>query len=232
MTVMVIAVTLLLFRTEAKDFVGRITELEIFGGKFKRQLAEQQATAGSIQPPPTTIGVAVGLPSTSMVGTPTAIVGPRPSPVPSATPSTSTPAPTSNVPHTPDTQLAQTPIDKASSDPVLARAEILKWWSIAKYESTYNVIFGTQLRMLSALAQQPVTGETVSNLAPFYIEHQKLAGTSAIPFGNFASFLISNQFMRIDATGTEARAYITDLGKDFLAYISRTYGTFAMSRAY
>lgn len=196
------------YRPEIRKLINRIKGLEGFGGKLDASLAEQQATSeGTIpSPPPEAVTVkAQGQPPSTKFGTPTAIQG-SPSP--------------------------QQPIDAVSSNPVTAKAEILKWWSIAKFESVFNVIFGTQLRMLVALSQQPVTGELLSNLLPFHLEHQTVAGAAAVPLGNFFSFLITNQLMRLEGEGATQKAYITEIGQQFLGHIIRTYGTFASNRPF
>ena len=120
--------------------------------------------------------------------------------------------------------LGKTPLDEVSSDPAKASAEILKWWSIAKFEGVLNRIFGTQFRMLQVLAHSPTTGETVANLTPFHAEHLQLAGAIAVPFGSFFAFLTSNMLIRLDgAEGPEQRVFVTQLGADFLKHVIATY---------
>lgn len=115
-----------------------------------------------------------------------------------------------------------------SSNPELARAEILKWWGIARYESALNRIFGTQFEVLKLLLAQKVTGESIANLSPFYLEHEKLAqagGQRPISMGEFFTFLTHLEFLRIDpAPAPEGRAFITPLGQEFLEHVFKTYG--------
>lgn len=195
---------LLLFKAEIRRLIDRTKGFEAFGGKLDAGLVQQQASSeGTIPPPPTTVAASGQLPS-SKFGTASATQGPPP----------------------------KSPIDEVSSDPERAKAEILKWWSIAKYESVYNVVFGTQLRLLAALSQKPATGELVANLMPFYLEHQTLAGAAAVPLGNFLTFLITNELIRLEGVGDEQRAHLTLFGRDFLVHVVRTYGNAATARSY
>ncbi len=198
-------IALLLFKDEIRRLIDRTKGFEAFGGKLDAGLVQQQASSeGTIPAPPTTVAASAEPPSTKF-GTVSGTQGSLPS---------------------------KSPIDEVSSDPVQAKAEILKWWSIAKYESVYNVIFGTQLRLLVALSQKPATGELVANLMPFYLEHQTLAGAAAVPLGNFLTFLITNELIRLEGVGDEQRAYLTIFGRDFLVHIARTYGNAATARSY
>jgi hypothetical protein len=117
----------------------------------------------------------------------------------------------------------QMPIDAVSSNPESAKREILKWWSIAKFESVMNLIFGTQYRLMLHLYNVPVTGETLDNARLFYIEHTRLATSTPIPEANFFSYLVHPGFLRMDGN----RCFITEFGKQFVEHIEKTYGQVA-----
>ena len=131
------------------------------------------------------------------------------------------------------TSASKTPLESISSDPAKAQAEILKWWSIAQYESVFNRIFGTQMRLLAALTNKIATGESMANLLPFYSEHQKLAATIASPMGSYFAFLTAQNLIRIEGVDPETQmVFLTDHGSGFLRYITTTYGTSASVRAW
>jgi hypothetical protein len=180
------------FRGQVGSLIDRIKRVKAFGGEFETNPSAAQLTAAEALPaPPTGTAQAVTLETNPS----DADVAAKPTPAPE-------------------------PIDVVSQDPAKAKAEILKWWSIAKWESVLNAIFGTQLRMLLALAQVPATGETLENLKPFYLEHVQHAGAFAVPQANFQNFLIGNFLMRIEGD----RVFITQFGQQFFAHAAATYG--------
>lgn len=119
---------------------------------------------------------------------------------------------------------AEAVLDAVSRDPAKARQEILRWFEIAQHEHTLNLIFGSQLKLLTALAQNPGGVETMANLSPYYLEHQQLAGTIAAPLGNFFGFLIQRHLVSLDGDpSADQRVTLTDRGRNFVDHVAKQY---------
>lgn len=119
-----------------------------------------------------------------------------------------------------------------SNDPVRARNEILRLWRLYNFERYFNVIFGTQMRLLEHLRKMGQTGEQVTELERFYTEHQTLAGESQSTQESYIAFLKQTELIEFFVDGDVPKARISETGIMFLAYILQTYGLSAGNRLY
>ncbi len=104
-------------------------------------------------------------------------------------------------------------------------AEKLKELNTAlRFEKIFNLIFGSQFRLLEHLETKGSAGEKYVNIVPFYNQH--LASTPVPPsttYPQFLQYLLSNNLITIEGTDTDSVVKITPAGVDFLSYIKRGY---------
>ena len=123
-------------------------------------------------------------------------------------------------------------LNQNSSDPVRARAEILRLWRLYNFERWFNVIFGTQMRLLEHLRLVGKAGEKVTELDKFYIEHQQSAGDVQSTLTNYFDFLRQTGLIEGFTDGDLPKVRLTEDGILFLAYIRQTYGVSSSNRMY
>ncbi len=114
-----------------------------------------------------------------------------------------------------------------SSDPVRARAEILRIWQLFNFERWFNVIYGSQIRLLEHLRLLGAVGAPVAELDPFYDEHLSLAKEHAAAKDNFLGFLKHTGVIEFFADGDTTKVRISNLGNMFLTHIRQSYGSSA-----
>ncbi|MFD0666092.1 hypothetical protein ACT80S_00085 [Ramlibacter sp. MAHUQ-53] len=218
LSMVTVIVFLLVFRGSLHLLIGRIKSIEGWGGRLDTTPAERQAQRGSLP-------------------TPNEPHGPGDEPTSVAAIASTTVLSTSDLPPQADAGPSHQGgrvdwLAHYSSDPTRAKAEILRWWTLAKYESVFNLIFGTQVRLIHALSQVPATGDTKENIHVFYDEHRGVArsmGVNPAPEADFFSFLTRDNFIRFEG----GRVYITEWGQAFATHIATRYGPMALTmRAY
>jgi len=89
------------------------------------------------------------------------------------------------------------------------------------FERAYNFIYGTQIDLLSFVANSAEGKINFENARNFYQEFLKRSGNQNVSIDQYIGFLVSNKFLeRLDA-GKSLR--MTELGKKFLAYVLLGY---------
>jgi len=128
------------------------------------------------------------------------------------------------------------PLAEIVTNPEKARAEILKWWTVAASEQTFSVVYGTQIAMLHHLrlkASQGI-GEAEDNLLQFYSAHKERAAEAALPaaatWNDYLGFMTQVGLVRRDIIEGVPTVRIQPFGAAFLGYIVQAKGPRAYDR--
>ena len=110
-----------------------------------------------------------------------------------------------------------------SQNPKAVILEYRKLLNGFRWERAFNLIYGTQLRLMEYLEQKGSLGEKYVNLLPFYNEFVKRSKLSATQYADYLGFLRDSQFIEISGTENDLVVKITPYGIDFLSYIKGQY---------
>jgi len=92
-----------------------------------------------------------------------------------------------------------------------------------RWERAFNLIYGTQIRLMEFLEQKGSIGEKYVNLLPFYNEFVKRSKLSATQYADYLGFLRDSQFLEISGPENDLVVKITPYGVDFLSYVKGQY---------
>ncbi len=88
------------------------------------------------------------------------------------------------------------------------------------FERTYNLIFGSQIRLLEGLERLGSSGENYENMAATYQNEQATYAIShSYPLRNYLGFLENAGLVKIISNANRRKVSITPMGVDFLEYI-------------
>lgn len=108
------------------------------------------------------------------------------------------------------------------TNPKAVKVEFIKVFNSYWFERAYNLIYGSQIKLLEYLAQKGAAGEKYENLLRFYSEFLEKS-RSGTQMADFIGFLIDMRFVEHLRNGDEITTKITPYGVDFLSYIKTQY---------
>lgn len=114
-------------------------------------------------------------------------------------------------------------------NPKQVLAEYLKMRNTAHFERCFNLIFGSQVRLLEFLEKSGSTGAKYVDLVPFYSHFAQSVGNTTTQLAEYLGFLINYcSFIEYEnLSGKELEVKLTPYGADFLSYIRIQYkGTY------
>jgi len=100
------------------------------------------------------------------------------------------------------------------------------------FERVFNLIFGTQIRLLEYLSKKGTSGEKYINLVGFYDEYVKRSGVAIAQIGDYFRFLEAMKLIEYVSEGSELSVKITPFGVDFLSYIKTQYALVYKHKAF
>lgn len=92
-----------------------------------------------------------------------------------------------------------------------------------QWERCMNLIYGTQIDLLTVLNQRGGAGELYTNLGVFHAEHQKRVNRTDYPMSDYMGFLERFGLVEFRGEGADLRLCITPFGQGFLSYIQANY---------
>ena len=93
----------------------------------------------------------------------------------------------------------------------------------AGFERTFNLIFGTQARLLDFLRTSG-GARPIPDVAPFFDEHKRLTGNENAALLDYMHFLLTQGLVENVGPAEGPLFRITDIGGRFLDYIKQYYG--------
>jgi len=109
------------------------------------------------------------------------------------------------------------------------RAKFLfnQYWELFKtytFEQSFNVIYGTQIKLLEHLSKKGALGDKYTNLENFYLDFfMRTRRKTTTTRGNHLGFLESRGYIKYAGEGDERIVKITPHGNNFLSYIKEQY---------
>lgn len=100
------------------------------------------------------------------------------------------------------------------------------------FERVFNLIFGTQIRLLEYLSKKGSSGEKYINLVGFYDEYVKRSGVAIAQTGDYFRFLEDMKLIEYVGEGSELTVRINPFGVDFLSYIKTQYALVYKHKAF
>lgn len=91
------------------------------------------------------------------------------------------------------------------------------------YERIFNNIFGTQINLLTSLADLNGQPLSLPQLYIFYKDHQTRTNLTTYPIDNYLNFLIQFGLIKSIKNDNQSSYLITDFGIRFLSYIKENY---------
>jgi hypothetical protein len=114
-------------------------------------------------------------------------------------------------------------IEYARTNPGPTVSDFVEMAMRAGFERTFNLIYGTQTRLLEFLRASNAA-HPIPDIAPFFEEHKQLSGSDSAALPDFLHFLVS-QGMLTNVGNAEGPLFrITEIGCRFLAHIKQYYG--------
>ena len=92
-----------------------------------------------------------------------------------------------------------------------------------RWERAFNLIYGTQLKLLEYLEQKGSAGDKYVNLLPFYNEFVRRSKLSATQYADYLGFLRDSQFIELSGPDNDLVVKITPYGVDFFSYLKGQY---------
>ncbi len=117
------------------------------------------------------------------------------------------------------------------SNPQVVLDILKKTFNAYWFERHYNLIYGSQIRLLEHLISKSDKGDKYGNLHIFYSQFQELTSNYfSTQYTVYLKFLETALFIEIDRTHGDSPVKITPLGIDFISYIKSAYLTTYQSK--
>jgi len=91
------------------------------------------------------------------------------------------------------------------------------------FERAYNLIYGTQMKLLEHLQAKGTKGDKYVNLHPFYTEFLTQSNLQTTQFADYLAFLAEMKFIEYKGQDADLSVCITPDGINFLSYIQVQY---------
>jgi len=91
------------------------------------------------------------------------------------------------------------------------------------WEKSFNLIYGTQMDLLSALEKKGSVGEKYVDLTVYHQEFIKRSQVTGLQFTQYVGFLKQVGFVEISGDANDAVVKITPNGINFLSYVRSQY---------
>jgi hypothetical protein len=118
---------------------------------------------------------------------------------------------------------ARAAIDFVRSNPVQTVIEYKRLLTHLNWERVFNLIYGTQVQLLSFLAGRPSEGATMQELSSFHAQHQKEVGNTSYQLRDYLNFLRNFGLVDVEGPSDAMRFRISQYGLEFLSYIKSAY---------
>lgn len=114
-------------------------------------------------------------------------------------------------------------IQYVKNNPEVVIEEYLRVFNGYRYERALNLIYGTQMDILTFLISKGTDGEAYTNLAIFYEEFRKRAPEANYQMPDYIRFLQNLGFIEYFGAEPNLRVRITPSGLGFLSYVRNEY---------
>jgi len=92
------------------------------------------------------------------------------------------------------------------------------------FEQSFNIIYGTQIKLLEHLSKKGALGDKYSNLENFYLDFfMRTEGKTTTTREDHLGFLEGKRYIKYVGKGDERIVKITPHGNNFLSYIKEQY---------
>jgi hypothetical protein len=208
---MAVIITLLLiihFRGSIDDFIKRMVRGDIFGQKFE-----------AAPPQPQNFELESGTESLSEKVT----EEPASSPQASSQPPSQEQAPEELPLELRGDPSAETAIEYVKKNPIQTVIDYKRLMSSYNSERLFGRIFGTQISLLTHLANYPEAWFSLPQLVYFHGEHQRLTGRTEYQLPDYINFLVNSGVLVASGPPSANHYKISQSGVEFLSYIKANY---------
>lgn len=207
MALAIAAMFIFRFRAAIDDFLKRLVEGNIFGQAFKAVPPREQQQVSHRADENRLLEAAE-----------TAVPGAAaPAPLPPEL---------ANDPH------ASVAIAYVQNNPVETVIEYKRLLFSYNSERLFNSIYGSQIALLSFLAERPNQPSTLSELSRFHETFVTASGRTDYQLRDYVNFLVNFGAILVDGPPSEQTYRISQHGVEFLSYIKTNYATVWNQRVY